>query len=166
MTTIKRKDIQNLKFHQGDREYWTTFPKTPEFGIVGNFGADRADDWNRFIVINDNGDKINVIFPRMLLIDDEIVLGKDKISEKYVPSVNCECPLPSQGDDFCCHCGADKEQTREYMSMFESVSDDYEYEIVEFEKPKRNDYVFLQFVPRSHCIEDHPLQGGYCRCCR
>ena len=156
MTTIKRGDIKDLKFREEKAKDWE-LPEAPTFGTVGTFTADGIEHhWNRFIVVKDNGDKLAAIFPQMLLIGGEIVLGRDKISDPD-PGIYCDyCKWDNKGawyrkhnnkeGECSCFCGR-------FKTQFERVLDDYEYEIIEFEKPKR-DGTYLEFVCKSQCNDD------------
>jgi hypothetical protein len=128
-------------------------------GAVGYMGEDRDDDSNLFVVVEDivedslidNWNKrtvqvnIKVIFPRIRMIDGEIVLGQDKAGDTE-DAMNFECAKSCQtnniyqGSCFFCTCGAFERVREEYGKTFVPCNEnkgEYKiYEITAVNKPR------------------------------
>lgn len=103
-------------------------------GTVGNLAADRAPEWNLFVVVDyDEESKTYALaFPRVRFLDGVVHLGQDKLSSEELDrqdrimqrtSNKCACPSPFQGDSFYCHCGAEKRRQESYSLSFQSVGE-------------------------------------------
>jgi len=126
----------------------------PQIGTVGCFCADRAPSWDLFIVVDFDKEThtITAIFPRMRYDEetDQIKIGQDKLKETFQTTITCKCSAPCQGDDFCCHCGADELIREEYQKTFEEVADiDYETRSFVHDKFRKFDYVYHQHVNKE-----------------
>lgn len=151
--------MDKLIFYEGI-EKWSRLPTNPKSGMVGCYGADRAPCWDLFIVKNYDikTKKITAIFPRMRLINNNIVLGVDKLTEKYKNNFNCICRHPCQGDDFFCHCVADKQNRDYYSNTFIEVDCNYKYSSIEFPIP--TGWIFLELLLKNNINElDIPIQN-------
>lgn len=93
--------------------------------MVGCFCADRAEEWDMFVIVKVLEDRVVVIFPRMKLIDNKIKLGVDKMTEPYGGNLKCECGELSYGND----CGCDLRNRKHilYSPLFTEVESEYEY---------------------------------------
>ena len=160
-------NVSDLKFHEGNSDPWKSFPEEPEKGIVGCCDMDRAEPWDIFVVVSyeKESDVIYAIMPRIRIDkDNNILLGVDKLSEKFEPVVKCKCRPPRQGEDFCCHCGAKDEVDSAYVLTFKPVSADYKYKVIRFKRPLG--YPFFDFVTKEMVNRlDSPCSPVCCEGC-
>lgn len=145
---------EDLIFYEGKDPVWRVFPKEPTRGVVGCFTADRAPDWDIFVVMDYNKDTnlIKAIMPRIRLNNRTIELGQDKLTEKYKTKIKCTCPLPSQGDDFSCDCGAYELIGTDYKTTFIKC-DNEKYKSIQFNylgNIREFSWVYFSFIKKEN----------------
>ena len=63
--TLEYITADELKFNTSDDWREWQLPENPEKGIVAAFCADRAPNWDQFVIIGNEEDQYKVIFPRI-----------------------------------------------------------------------------------------------------
>jgi hypothetical protein len=144
---------------------WHAISSTAPFGTVGYVTYDRGDEYNLFVVVghNTDGETIDVVFPRIRVVDGEVVLGCDKITEKGDYEHPCTCPEPTQGDCFWCTCGAAKITRERYGATFERAGKDTRYAIHTFSTREWGwDDIYVHIGVERLCYLDIPLWKHNC----
>lgn len=154
-----------------NRQDWS-LPDEPKVGTVGCFTADRAPNWDLFVIVGYDQEThtITAIFPRLRLNDKTgtIEVGQDKLNESFETTVKCECPPPCQGDDFGCHCGAYERINDEYLETFKEMPEDTLYESVSFTHYnfRKFNWIYHEHVWKKSLKElDYPMEKRG-KCCR
>lgn len=170
MQTVTIKDMApHIAFlrDDADGESWENFPAVPVKGMVGCFMADRADDWNVFVVVDFDEElkRVDAIFPRLrFAANGDLEWGQDRITEVYESPVECVCPPICQGSDFRCYCGASDTTNAHYATTFKPMDDaNHSYKVDSFDHdPSAFSYIFYGFL-RKRDLFDQPLVDVFCR---
>lgn len=168
--TIPKNLIFNNLGKDVDR-YWS-LPQKPEIGTVGCFTADRAPNWDLFVVVDfdEKTHMITAIFPRLILDENSgnVLIGQDKLNECWHCDIQCECPAPRQGDDFGCHCGASEKINEQYHKTFKEMPDNTKYEAITFVHYQFREFnwIYHEHVKKEYLYElDYPM-NKIGKCCR
>ena len=160
---------QNLIFNESND--WS-LPEQPQIGTVGCFTADRAPDWDLFVIVDFNPEThlITAIFPRLKLNMEtgNISVGQDKLNENFQDTTECVCPLPSQGDDFGCHCGAYETIKEKYHNTFNEMPENTMYNSISFVhfNFRKFDWIYHGHVSKKQVDSlDYPTEKRG-KCCR
>lgn len=160
---------KNLIFRETGIDDWS-IPISPAIGTVGCFSADRAPNWDLFIIVgfDEVTHMITAIFPRVRLNKEtnEIQIGQDRLNENYQTDIKCNCKTPCQGDDFFCHCGADRRLQEEYKKTFIEASEDTQYEAHSFihEHFRKFDWTYHEHITKRYLEDDTDFElPCYCK---
>jgi hypothetical protein len=152
--------------------------RCPTVGSMVCQGADRAPDYDHGFVVGMDWSNatVGVIYPRFHIpwnADKQtmstIELGTDRMTNApFQYPVNCVCEI-YQGCDFCCSCGAEDANVKEYAKSFK-VCDKQTYQISWLPLDKHTGYSWMEFPTKPANQEQipqcQPLCGTACLACR
>lgn len=139
--------IGDLKFRDDPED---KFPENPDIGTVGCYWWERDGPSDLFVVVgtqtkdltkgNREGLDVIVIFPRLRVVNDEILWGVDKTLEPAsLFRFDCNCYNGQGFDGHICQKSVDTK--RYYKNLFIEVDDDYQYQ----------QYVLKQYPDTWYC---------------
>lgn len=133
----------------------------PPVGQICCFSYGQAGCWDPFVVVGHHLQSLDVIFPRMRIVDSKTLLfGTDKTREPIYKQFNwkenCTCK-PTSWHEYC-KCGYEKKRSESYEAEFKQVPSDYKYNVINLRFPQD---AHVGFLENTAHIPIEPLRSDY-----